>query len=395
MFLKGKVKQKSKEHYYTLKYITEIGPKNVESNPKWAKLKDQYEEIESDPEYDWPAYAITTFCNSILTQERVYFILGRDSFAPTIRKDTNWKNKIGFSNDKWNTFKDYLEGKKGGHAYIELYKDGDNNTKIYKVIDKDLLNLLKVDEEKQLKECIIAAKTNDEKKCKNNNLETDGLVDGLADEVVSNKVVSSKYKVESDANADTISNQDYNIDLSMPLLFREEFGINNKTEWSEIHDMIPMLASYAVENLGLDSCTKRDFLNYLLELNNGKKFETKSNKYTGWSQKKFADLLADNFEKAVESYVYHAKKENKQLEIVKPKDVVKNTIPIVKIDKKERDRLKEQAGQQNTVEILKTSFVGPSIEALNRQLAKAKGNIELERQIRNEIKMIERVCYGN
>jgi hypothetical protein len=277
----------------------------------------------------------------VLTQERIYFIFGRDSFVKIIRKDSNWSKPQTFANKKWAPFMEYLLGEKDNHQYMELYKDGDNNTKIYKIVDEDLLSLLKVDEEKQLEECLIAAKKNDKKKtskeCENNNLELDGQVDGQVDVVVSNKVISNECQ-----NTSQDSSQDnYDLDITMSLLFREEFGINERTDWSEINDQIDFLASYAVENIGIEDCTKRDFLNYLKELNRNKNFETKPNKHTKWSQKQFAELLADKFEKAVESYVYHAKKENKQLQIVEPQEIVREGKPTQKLTKEERKKIAE------------------------------------------------------
>ena len=294
---------------------------------------------------------------------------------------------------------EYLLGEKDNHQYMELYKDGDNNTKIYRIVDEDLLSLLKVDEEKQLEECLIAAKKNDKKKtnkeCENNNLELDGQLDGQVDVVVSNKVISNKVISNECQNTSQDQSQDnYDFNLTMSLLFREEFGINERTDWSEINDQIDFLASYAVENIGVDDCTRRDFLNYLLELNNGKKFETKVNKYTGWSQKQFAELLADNFEKAVESYVYHAKKENKQLERVEPQDTVKENRPTPKLTKEERKKKWQEAGQRETVNVLKADFANPALEALERQLSKAKDD-DTRKMILQEIKMIRMVCYGN
>lgn len=399
MFLKGKVKKQSKEHYYTLQHITIINEGNVKSNPKWARLKSQYEDIEKDPNYDWPAYAITTFCNAVLTQERIYFIFGRDSFTKIIRKDTNWSKKQSFANEKWSPFMEYLLGEKDNHQYMELYKDGDNNTKIYRIVDEDLLSLLKVDEEKQLEECLIAAKNNDKKKtskeCENNDLEVDGQLDGQVDVVVSNKVISNKVISNECQNTSQDQSQDnYDFNLTMSLLFREEFGINERTDWSEINDQIDFLASYAVENIGIEDSTRRDFLNYLKELNRNKKFETKVNKYTGWSQKQFAELLADNFEKAVESYVYHAKKENKQLQIVEPQDTVKENRPTPRLTKEERKKKWQEAGQRETVNVLKADFANPALEALERQLSKAKDD-DTRKMILQEIKMIRMVCYGN
>jgi hypothetical protein len=378
MFLKGKVKKQSKEHYYTLQHFTSISPKLIESNPKWAELKNQYLEIEGDKNYDWTARPITSFCNAVLTQERIYFIMGRDSFLKrVVRIDDNWSKNEGMANGKWETFVKYLTGEEGGHTYIELYKDGDNNTKIYKLIDEDLLSLLRVNEEKQLEECLIAAEKNDkENSHKNNNLQADGLADGLADEVISNKVISNK--VISDIQNQSLNQKEKTIDVTLSILFREEFGINKNTEWSEINGMIKTLAPYAVENIGIEDCTKRDFINYLKELTGKKKFERKINKFTGWSQEGFANLLAENFEKAAESYAYHRQKKSNTLNIVKPRNI-------------DTKKIREQAQAQHTVEVLKAAFSKPTLEVLHRKLEKADSDEEKE-QIMYRIKLIERVC---
>jgi hypothetical protein len=362
---------------------------DIKGNPKWSSLKSIYTEIERTSGTNHIPYMFASFLNSVLFQERIFFTMSRDGFRKQIYgEDKNfekWDKQGKFSNGLWKDFKKWLKDK----GYVKIHNEGedgrstDGKALLFEIVHADILKYLTIDRDMQYQETVdfinnpkpIEVPTSD-----------DGSDDG-SDKVLSNKNKDISNKDMQDAD----SSQDYNLELSMSLLFREEFGIDTKTEWSEMHEMMPMLASYGIENLGIDDCTKRDFLNFLKELNRGKNFETKVNKYTGWSQKRFADHLAEEFEKAVESYVYHAKKDSNELEIVQPQNIQKAAQPVVKLTKEQKQKIKEQAGQQQTVEILKASFAGPTLEVLHEKLGKAKTE-EQKQKIINRIKLIERVC---
>jgi hypothetical protein len=360
-------------------------------NVKWKNLQDIYDKVNRSGSTDKIPYMLVSFINSIFCQERIFFTMDLESFKDKIwNKDENFKNwkekdRKGFRATTWTKFKKYL--REQGYVKVlnldeETGRSTDNKALMYEIIHPNLLGLLNIDKEKQYQE--TKAWINGD-----TNASYDGNHGGNHG---GNQAISNKSK---GINTNHNQGQDnYDLEITMSLLFKGEFGIDKRTHWSEINDQIELLASYAVENLGVDDCTRRDFLNYLLELNNGKKFETKPNKYTKWSQKQFAELLADNFEESVKLHVYNAKKENKQLEIVEPQEIVRENKPTQKMTKEERKKMREQAGQQETVKILKADFANPALEALERQFQKATDDHTRE-MILEEIKMIRMVCYGD
>lgn len=360
-------------------------------NVKWRSLQDIYDKVNRSGSTDKIPYMLVSFINSIFCQERIFFTMDMESFKEDVwNKDENFKNwkekdRKGFRGTTWTNFKKYLQEQ----GYVKIHnldkktgRSTDNKALLYEIIHPNLLELLNIDKEKQYQE--TKAWINGD-----TNAKYDGKHDGKHD---GKQAISNKSKGINTNHNQSQDNYDFN--LTMSLLFREEFGINQRTDWSEINDQIDFLASYAVENIGIEDCTRRDFLNYLKELNRNKNFETKANKYTKWSQKQFAELLADNFEKAVESYVYHAKKENKQLQIVEPQEIVKENKPTPRLTKEERKKKWQEAGQRETVNVLKADFANPALEALERQLSKAKDD-DTRKMILQEIKMIRMVCYGN
>jgi len=389
MFLKGKVAECNKEHYCTLEHITEIKQWHIDSNPKWGKLKKQYEHIEEVGSFDWTAYAITSFSNAILTQDRIFFVLGRDSFWKQARKDSNWQKFDGYSNKKWNIFLDYLTGKEGGHEYIRLYKDGDNNTKIYQLVDETLLEMLKVDPEKQLQECLEYAKNNDEKvKEKNsnknnkldNNYDRDGLRDGLRDEVTSNKVVSNK--VVSNCS-DSMKEESHDQELTMAILFAEQFNIRIGENKGLLpgKDMIPSLAKYAAENLAKENCTTFDFKRWLLNLAGGR-FGTKKGKTTGKSQKEYAEEYISIFGQCIEEYFYMVS--DKKIEIKKPQTIKQNKTDKKDVNKDDKETLN---AIYSTVGIERVNWLEKNIEKEQDPKEKFMMEWELDR--------IRSIVYGN
>jgi len=393
MFLKGKVAECSKEHYCTLEHITEIKQWHIDLNPKWRDLKKQYELIEEVGSFDWTAYLITSFSNAILTQDRIFFVLGRDSFLTKARKDPNWQKKIkGYANEKWKIFLDYLTGEKGGHEYIRLYKDGDNNTKIYQLVDETLLKILKVDPEKQLQECLEYAKKNDENvkeknSNKNNklddNYDRDGLRDGLQDEVTSNKVVSNK--VVSNCS-DSMKEENGNQELTMAILFAEEFDIRIGENKGLLpgKEMIPSLARYAAENLAKENCTAFDFKRWLLNLAGGR-FGTKKGNKTGKSQKEYAEEYISIFEQCIEEYFYMVS--GKKIDIKKPQTIKQNKPN--KTDKKDvnKDDKETLNAIYSTVGIERVNWLEKNIE--KEQDPKEKFMMEWE------LNRIRSIVYGN
>ena len=371
-------------------------------NIKWKSLQDIYDKVNRSGGTDKIPYMLVSFINSIFCQERIFFTMDLESFKNKIwnvdQNFKNWKGKDreGFKGTTWTNFKKFLQ--KEGYVKIlnlneETNRSSDNKALMYELIHPDLLQILNVDKEKQYQE--TKAWINGD-----TNAKYDGKHGGKHG---GNQAVSNKKEDISDKDIECNTNQNQNevlsqennsnFELTMSILFREEFGFDRYSSWADIDDTMLLLASYAVENLGIDNCTSRDFLNYLKELNFNKPFETKKSK-SGRSQKNYADDLAKRFEEAVDSYVYQTKKEKNEIQIVKPQEIVKTTVPVVKIDKEERKRIKQQDGQQHTVEVLKAHFAEDSLNALQRQLEKAD-NDRLKKIIENEIYAIKRVCYGN
>lgn len=389
MFLKGKVAECNKEHYLTLKHITEIKQWHIDSNPKWRELKKQYELIEEVGSFDWTAYLITSFSNAILTQDRIFFVLGRDSFLKKAREDRNWQKSKGYANDKWGIFLKYLTGEKGGHEYIRVYRGGDNNTIIYQLVDEDLLKMLKVDPEKQLQECLEYAKKNDEEvkeknSNKNNklddNYDQDGLQDELQDEVLSNKVVSNC--------SDSMKEESHDQELTMTILFAEEFDIRIGENKGLLpgKEMIPSLARYAAENLAKENCTASDFKRWLLNLAGGR-FGTKKGKKTAKSQKEYAEEYISIFEQCIEEYFYMVS--GKKIDIKKPQTIKQNKAKQNKTDKKDvnKDDKETLNAIYSTVGIERVNWLEKNIE--KEQDPKEKFMMEWE------LNRIRSIVYGN
>ena len=167
-----KIRKYAPKGYVTLQKVRKITEEDMGANPKWVALQAGYESVENNPNSDWMHYLLQSLLNSIIYQERIFFVLSRDAFRKDIlQKDCNWSKIPGFKNNKWTVFTDYLEDE----GILKHYNKGTNNTKIYEVIDEEVLSYLEVDRNKQIEETEEYASNNSE-------LEGDELGDELGDQ---------------------------------------------------------------------------------------------------------------------------------------------------------------------------------------------------------------------
>ncbi len=129
----------------SLSYTTKIIEENLQL-PEWEYLQSFYSKTDS---------AMKRICvsvmNSIISQRRVYFTMSCRCIRKLVQGDQNHKESIGLSNKtNWYGHCINILCKSG---LLELVKRGaGSRPSVYKLTDEYLINVLKLDEEKQRKE---------------------------------------------------------------------------------------------------------------------------------------------------------------------------------------------------------------------------------------------------
>ncbi len=109
---------------------------------KWKELLSAYKQDDPAPEF----MCMTSIANSILTQNRIFFVLTRDKTESMIRNDKNWKD-AKFNNKHWNLYLKYMYDNK---FIQQVFKAG--RTPVYEVTMQPILAFLDVNYREQKEE---------------------------------------------------------------------------------------------------------------------------------------------------------------------------------------------------------------------------------------------------
>ena len=113
--------QKANSKLITLKSTKYTHEEDLEL-PQWQFLKDEYTECQTEP---WLTKAVLSICNSIIYQQRVFFVLTKKSARELFKSDKNWKKPIGLKDENYKKLIQELTEsdlirlvKKDGQAYV-------------------------------------------------------------------------------------------------------------------------------------------------------------------------------------------------------------------------------------------------------------------------------------
>lgn len=355
--LSSKLKKYVPNGYHSLQRVRKITNEDLEANPKWSFLKGEYEAVEANhPNNDWMHWLIPPLINSILYQERVYFVLSRDQFRnQVIKEDQNWtieRGRTGFGNSKWSPFLEYLKEE----GFIVHYNEGSNNTNIYKVVHPELLKYLKINENEQLQACLEYSENEDEKANDNERLALsqvrDELRDELRDQDISNKIE----------------------DISKPkLITLEKLLFNECPDNFVFGEDITRLAQIAVERC-------EDFDGGSSDISTFRKhFEGQDGRLTPKRKNTIKDMC-NKFEREARKAI--ALIEMEGVEISEPREIQRKSI-INSMDKEEK-------AQGYTLNVLAASFGPEKIKQLKKRLDQTDDETERQ-QIELELNHWEKI----
>lgn len=393
----------SKSEYPVLKFIEETSPnwliltetltiteKDKKVHSKWKFMDEMYKTIESNPRSSWLPKAMHSILNSIVYSQRFVFAITKERTSNLLRNDKNWEKPISLSNKKYTKSTD---GQPNNETYygillwslcdrniIELIEEPKKNKPgIYRLKDENVRKMIEVkNEEEQMQEVFNFINKNNTLVKEPSEEPSEEPSKGVLERKKDRKEESKK--LENSTSSETSTKEIELENVTIFQLFKEEFGFGKGCKWKDIKDNMDSLASLAVENLGIENCTKNDFLRFLKKTTNDGKFKTKKSQ-KGWSQKEWADSLADNFEEEVESYVYNT---SKHLKIKQPKTIEKKQ-PVLNTKTNNSDPY-----QEKTLNMLKNSFKNPTIEAIKNRMKNVQDQEELD-YYKNQLKLIERI----
>ena len=162
----NQIVQESAKKMVILNRTKEIKPDDLDF-PEWKFMQMAYDD---EVNMTWLTKAIASVTNSILYQRRIYFCLERNNVRKVLKNDKNWKSQIGLSNDKYSSLIFELVNS----GLIEAV-DQDCRPQIYKLVQPEIVKLIKVDEALQYSEVIDFVENNTE------DVSSDGYSDGYSD----------------------------------------------------------------------------------------------------------------------------------------------------------------------------------------------------------------------
>jgi hypothetical protein len=348
------VKEYVPDAYVLLQKVRKITNDDIEADPRWAFLKGEYEAVEANhPNNDWMHWCLVSLLNSILYQNRIYFVTTRDTFRKFVMKpDQNWNieyskktGRFGFGDTKWTPFLDYCYD---NNIMEKVYEK--NNTSVYKVTHPELLKFLKPNEEGQYKESVDFVNNPPKNPNKNNTLDQNKDQHELQHELQHVEISNKKLEV-SEPNQTT--NQTTKQITLKNLLFD-----NCKSDFPRFEDLA-YLAQKAVENC-------EDFDGGSSDISTFKRyFERLKGKCTPAQKRLIADL-ADRFQFEAEKTLSLIKMEN--VELSEPREIERKAI-MNSIDK-------EQKAQNHTLNVLLAASGREKIDKLKARLEKAEDEKE-------------------
>jgi hypothetical protein len=356
----------------TLSTTRAITPEDTRVHAKWQILEEWYKAVEQDPNHEWVDKAVMSIINAIVYQERVYFCLERENVRELLSKDKNWVEPIGLSNGIYGT----LIAELIDRNFITLHDDS-KRPSIYKVCDKTLLEMVKVEsEDEQLAQVLEFVNKNSKNSSDgcvepkqvqvSENIE-DSLFNPRTDNADGYSDVEKKKirKEEKKANTETFSFKD--------LLYREITNLDLR----EISQSSQSLADLAVEN-----CQDFDTGNYNLKILESFLVQKCHNKPSK-AQKEFIQNIVSGFKFHAEKALSFKNNQNIELKQPKPTDV-KSVIA---------DMDTEQVSQGYTLNVLKASFGKEKLEKLNQRLDRSQDSAE-KAVLEKEIQYWQNIIYG-
>ena len=344
-----KLKKYVPDGYVTLQKVYTIEQDDIEANKKWAFLREAYEEVENARNLDWMHWLLPSLFNAILYQEKIYFVFSRDIFRREVmKKDENWSEGVkppGFGDTKWPLFTQYLRDE----GILELYNKGSNNTKIYKVINEELLSHLKIDEEKQLQEAIEYSKNPKKKGNDIDTLELEEAPHELQHELQHQEERSKKKEESKIPTKQLLSFKDF--------IYSQCTEVNGGIESDK--EYMYYLAEDAVANAEVDPESHSD----------KKMFGEYLKKKLGHGKMGYVNILTETFNMAVGEIL--AARTAASFDFKAPAPVTMQSV------KREVD--KERIRQEKVSMMLRLQFSGGTVAKLKEELAQETDELERKR----------------
>ena len=140
-----------------LQQTKKITKEDIELFEEWRWLTSQYQSCNKKAPKPH-IYGVVSVLNAIFNQRRLVFGMTRKKTSSLIRTDENWNPKKGLRNGNYSKILGFLIK----NNFIEPVKyDAVGNQKmlLFKVINKEMINMISVDYEEQLEESINFALT--------------------------------------------------------------------------------------------------------------------------------------------------------------------------------------------------------------------------------------------
>lgn len=132
-----------------LRYTRHISDLDL-SNPKWALLKAEYDELQNGK---WINQVLLSLVNSIVHQQRAVFVLSRRRTRELLANDKNWAVAPGLKNANWANVISVLLKRK----FVEIIHKAPNGAWVFQVTAPWILELIDVPVQQQINQTITFA----------------------------------------------------------------------------------------------------------------------------------------------------------------------------------------------------------------------------------------------
>lgn len=149
MGISKKLEEADRGSYVILKSTKLIQKEDIENDPAWDMVAQEYEEAKDS---EWLTKATVSIINSIIFQRRVVFLMNRDNLRNLLKNDKNWDAGIGLKAENYSSIiRRICKGLVEKVGEVKINAAG-RYVMIFKVVHPDLLKFLQVDVIEQLKE---------------------------------------------------------------------------------------------------------------------------------------------------------------------------------------------------------------------------------------------------
>lgn len=370
--IKKKLKEYEPIDYIILKNVKTIREEDLKVNKKWLSLMEGYQDVEESGSKEKMHYMLMTLCNAILFQQRICFIITRNSFKELYKDDKNWSDETiknitdkGFSNNTYSKFLNYIVDE--GIAKLLNPEDKGINGKslAFELLEEELLSHLNINYEEQKKTTIKYAK-NQEKANDNENLDTQDRLEDRSQDRLEDRERRKKKEERREIESPSTSKK-----ITFEQLFYREID-----KFIMEDEEISMLAQLAVENCqnihDFGSYELGKFKKVLEGMCRGSKVSKK--------QRDIIDSKATKFENEYRRYLVLLETEN--FEMKQPEQLqVKSAL---------KQRNDEDVIQSRTLNVLKASFFGEEIERLKSKLKEIEDEKE-KKYLEGKINFYQRI----